>query len=386
MKKGKTITLAIHTPQKAKTLKLMLENKGITVTLENLDSQENLDGQNNGVAVKIDQSQINDALAIMEEYKIFNYNDALTYQMDDGRNRILVAVDFSSYSMKACQIAFSIAKETRAKVKILHVYNNIYFPSHIPFANMLKEKNEPSMLDKARKQILELCMDIDKKIINGDFPSVNYSYSLREGIIEEEIESFIEEYKPILLVLGKKGNNNKENSILGSITADIIEMTDVPVMAIPENSPIKNVQDIKHLAFFTNFQERDLISFDYLANAILSLYTEIKITLVHINIKNKNGEKWGIAELSKMQDFFKNKYSNPHVTYKLIDDIPILPQIKDFVQKEKVDMITLNTQRRNVFKRIFIPSTSRKILSSINIPLLILRGKSLIKLKYRTHG
>lgn len=364
------VTLAIHTREKAVILKHLLESRGIPVSLEEL-------GQNaEGFAVRIKEEYIPKALTIVEENKLFSYSDAQTLSIDDGRKRILVAVDFSSYSMKACRVAFSIAKEINAKVKILHVYNNIYFPSHIPFADALKNEGDVGILDKSRKQMLDLCIEIDRNIAEGSFPSVNYSYSLREGIIEEEIDSFIGEYKPVLLVLGTRGKNNNRKNIIGGVTADLIEMTDVPVLAIPENSPIEDVREIKHLAFFTNIHKRDLLSFDYLINYI-SLYKELNITLVHI-VADAQKMEWIETNLQEFKKYLNEKYTKLNITYKLIHASDPIPEIKKFLDEENVRIVAVNTRRRNLWGRIFIPSSSRKILASLDVALLALRGKNFV--------
>lgn len=369
----KIITLAIHTKEKAFKLKEVLESRNIPVYLEELSQNDHVGDTAKGYAVKIKESQISKALTIIEENKLFSYNDMQTLKMDDGRKRILVAVDFSTYSMKACQTAFSIAKELDAKVKILHVYNNIYFPTQIPFADALKNDGDVSILDKSRKQMLDLCVEIDKNIEAGKFPSVNYSYSLREGIVEEEIESFIEEYKPMLLVLGKRGTNDNRTNILGSVTADIIEMTDIPVLAIPENSSFEGAKDVRHIAFFTNIHRRDIYSFDYLVNHLLP-YKGLKITLVHIITDARNG-KWSESDLLKLQESFTQKYSDMNIGYKLINETDFVQGIKDFIETEKVDIVAVNTQRRSLWGRMFLPSNSRKILASLNVVLLTLRGE-----------
>lgn len=367
------VTLAIHSKEKADQLKLVLEERGIPVFLEELIPGDSSKRKMTGFAVKVNALHVAKAMTIIEELKLFSYSDKQTLDMDDGRKRILVAVDFSSYSMKVCQIAFSIAKEIDAKVKILHVYNNIYFPSHIPFADILKEDTDVGILDKSRKKMLNLCFEIDKNITEGKFPSVNYSYSLREGIIEEEIDSFINEYKPALLVLGTRGKNNNQKNILGSIAADLIEMTDVPVLAIPENSSITDVRKVKHLAFFVSINKRDLLSFDYLVNH-LTAHKGLKISLIHVAADPRNSIRLTEAELSGFNEFLNKKYEGLNVTYKLIDSLNPIPDIKKFLEEEEVKIVAVNTRRRNIWGRIFIPSTSRKMLASLDAALLALRG------------
>jgi len=362
------VTLAIHTRDKANILKSLLEKNGIATLLEevNITESKNLPS----FYVKIDEKDLNKSLAIIESYKLFSYNEDTTHLIDDGNKRILVPVDFSEHSIKACYIAFNIAKDTNAKVKILHVYHNIYFPSHIPFADSLKETPEEGLLDSARKQMLNLCLLIDNNITDGKWPSVNYSYSLREGAIDEEIYDFVQEYKPFLLVLGTKG----KNYTMGDVVADVIEMVDVPVLAVPESTPIKNLTDIKHFAFLTNLNNRDLSSFDFLANLLLP-NIHIKITLIHINRINAKGDKWAEAELIGMREYVMKRYPQLNIGYKLIDSDDIPKATADFIEQEKINIACINTRRRNIFGRIFSPSISRKVMVKNDALFLILRGK-----------
>lgn len=310
----KLITVAIHTAPKANILQKTLEERGIATQLIDISRYD--PNATEGFAVRIKESDLARALGIIERIGLFRYDNEQTFKIDDGRKRILVAVDFSDYSLKACKAAFTIACQMNAKVKILHVYR-IHYPITFPFADMLDEEHDTDILDKARRRMLDFCNEIDRKIADKELPSVNYSYSLREGNVEEEIEAFVEEYKPFLLVLGSKGESNSKSNSLGSVTADIIEMTNVPVMAVPENSGIESSEDVKHIAFLTNLQQKDLESFDNLVN-ILKPYPQVRITLLHINQKDRKGDKWTETELLGMKEYFSKKYPDLNVVYDVL--------------------------------------------------------------------
>jgi len=365
---NKLVTLAIHTREKANILKSLLEKYGIATILDEVNGIESKSQPS--FYVKIDEKDLTKSLTIIESNKLFSYNDETIKLIDDGNKRILVPVDFSAHSLKACQMAFDIAKDTHAKVKILHVYHNVYFPSHIPFADSLKETPDEGLLNAVRKQMLELCMLIDRNITDGKWPSVNYSYSLREGAIDEEIYNFVQEYKPFLLVLGTKGKNNA----VGDVVADVVEMVDVPVLTIPESSPVKNITDIKHFAFLTNLHSRDLSSLDFLANLLLP-NTDVRITLIHINRINTKGDKWTEAELIGMKEYVLKRYPHLNIGYKLIDADDIPKATAEFIEKENINVACINTRRRNILGRIFAPSISRKIMVRSDALFLILRGK-----------
>lgn len=372
--KEKLISLAIHTPQKAIILKQVLEDNGVLVFLENVPDSNGSEGGSSGIYVRIREQDLNKALNIIEENKLFNYSDEKIRKIDDGKARILVAVDFSDYSLNACRIAFNIARRMDAKVKILHVYHNLYFPSSLPFADLLKDEKDVSLLDRARKLMLNLCNEIDNRISNKEFPSVNYSYSIREGNITDEIDYFIKEYKPQLLVLGTKGIDNNTSNILGNVTADIIEMTNVPILAVPKDLDWEFLVRTRHIAFLTNFHDRDLASFHTLVH-MMKPSEDVRITLLHVNAIDKKGEKRSVQELEQMKEYFLNNF--PHlqnVDYKLIDAPDLLLAVNEYIEETNVGIVALNTRRRNLFGRIFLPSVSRKILMNIKVGLLILRG------------
>jgi len=373
----KLVTLAIHTNEKARILKDLLESEGIPVYIESIDSNVP-DKVSAGVRIRIRQSDLPRALVFVESCNLSDYRDERTLQMDDGRNRILVPVDFSDYSLNACKVAFTIAGKINAKVKILHVFYNPYFPSSLPMAQAFSYndndgKKYNDVLDKVRTNMERLCNTIDQKVNAGEFPPINYSYSIKEGIAEEDIVEYARKYKPVLIIMGTKGIDMNDTNVLGSVTAEIIEMSEFAVLAVPKNSSFKDGKHAKHMAFLTNFSQRDLISFDHLVR-LVRYYEDVKVTLIHINIVDRKKGKWSEEDIIKIRDYFVDQYPDMNIGYKLIDTTDMFTAITKYLEVEKVDILALNTRRRNIFARIFVPSVSRKLLARANTTLLVLRG------------
>ncbi|GAB6012430.1 universal stress protein [Viscerimonas tarda] len=369
---GKLVTLAIHTPEKAQILKAVLEGEGITVSIEEVNNnQDSLPG----VRIRIHEHDLAKALNVVENRHLFSYDEPETYRTDDGRKRILVPVDFSEYSLKACCIAFNMAKEINAKVKILNVYFNPYYPTALPmaevFAYQAKEDGSfQNIIEKVRSDIKTLCNRIDEKIVSGEFPAVNYSYVLREGLPEEEIVAFAKEYKPAMIVMGTRGKDQKDADLIGSVTAEVIEMTQIPVLAIPENTQFTEISEVKNIAFLTNFSQRDLISFDLMMNFLRNY--KIKVHLTHF--ANKKKDQWDEIKMEGIGSYFKKKYPEVETDYTLIDSGDMLASMDSYIKKAAIDIIALTTAKRNIFARMFSPSISRKMLFYSDTPILVLRG------------
>jgi len=369
----KLVTLAIHTEEKARILTDLLQSQGIPVTEEKVDSE--VPGAPTGIRLRIKESDLSRALNVVESRNLFSYSEPETYRTDDGRKRILVPVDFSDYSIKACRIAFNLAKEIHAKVKILHVYFNPYYPTALPmaeaFAYQGKEEAEfQNILDKVNKDMKHLCNTIDEKIASGEFPSVNYSYVLKEGLPEEEIVSFAKDYKPALLVMGTRGKDQKGADLIGSVTAEVIEMTSIPLLAIPEKTRFYDFKQVKNISFLTNFSQRDLNSFA----VMMEFFKEYNVNVHLTHIENKKTDKWSVIQLEGIRSYFEKLYPTITIDYKMISGEDSISVLEEFVDASHIDMIALTTAKRNVFTRMFKPSVSRKMLFHSDTPLFVLRG------------
>lgn len=369
----KLVTLAIHTEEKARILTELLEGQGISVTQEKVSSDA--PDAPVGVRLRIKESDLSKSLNIVESRNLFSYSEPETYRTDDGRKRILVPVDFSDYSIKACRIAFNLAKEIHAKVKILHVYFNPYYPTALPmaeaFAYQGKEEAEfQNILDKVNKDMKKLCSTIDEKIAGKEFPSVNYSYVLKEGLPEEEIVAFAKDYKPALIVMGTRGKDQKGVDLIGSVTAEVIEMTSIPVLAIPEMTSFYDFKQVKNISFLTNFSQRDLASFD----AMMAFFKEYKVNVYLTHIENKKTDKWSLIQLEGIQSYFRKKYPMIGIDYKLVSGENSISVLEEFVESAHIDLMALTTAKRNIFSRMFKPSVSRKMLFHSDTPLFVLRG------------
>ncbi len=370
----KLVTLAIHTNEKAQILKTTLENENIEVFINNV----NLDnpGVSPGVRIRIKESDLPKALNVVENRHLFKEDESEIVRTEDGRKRILIPVDFSDYSMKACRIAFNLAREINAKVKILHVYFNPYYPTSLPMADVFYQGKEgkefQNVIEKVRENIQKLCSIIDQKVADGEFPSINYSYVLREGLPEEEIVSFSKEYNPALIIMGTRGKDQKDADLIGSVTAEVIEMSRIPLITIPENIAFGDFKEVGRIAFLTNFSQRDLISFDLMVKLLQPFEKNIKIILTHISVKK--GDQWDEIKLEGIKTYFEKQYPNLNLNYQLIDTNDMLRSLDEYIKNDNIEMLALTTSKRNIFSRMFRPSISRKMLFHSDTPLLVLRG------------
>ena len=366
----KLVTLAIHTYQKAQILKLLLEREGIEVYLHNVNLIQPV--VSSGVRVRIKESDLPAALKIIESSS-FQEKEQLKDKFVEHANIVLVPVDFSDYSMQACKISFNYAHSIGAKVVIMHAYFAPFFPASISFGESFAyqtndEATMVALLQKAQEEMDKLSNCIKQQIEEKNWPDIQFNCILRDGLPEEEIISWCKQFRPAMVVMGTRGKNQKDADLIGSVTAEVIEMIKVPLFAIPENAPFLNVSEIKQIAFGTSFEQKDLIAVDQLFK-IFAHNPDIRYFLFHVSGKQ---DKLNEIKLSGIKEYFEKQYPGKKIQYDIIDANDFIFNLEKYIRMHQIDIISLTTHRRNLFARIFSPSIARKMLFHTDTPMLVL--------------
>ena len=259
MKKDRLITLAIHTYPKALILKGILESQGIAVAIQNVNLLKPVISP--GVRVRIHEKDLPHALEILETDPVFGKSEV---SEKPQKNRILIPIDFSDYSLLACRLGFDFAEAHQAEVVLLHTFLSPFTMGSLSLAETisheLKESEEHKLLfAKANREMTSFCEKLHQLMIEGAIPQVPFIYRVCEGVPEDTIILMAKELNPSLIVMGSRGKTRKEIDLIGSVTAEVVDNGSFPVFAIPEGFKHTHVSDIKNVAFFSMFDQKDLL-------------------------------------------------------------------------------------------------------------------------------
>jgi nucleotide-binding universal stress UspA family protein len=373
----KLVTLAILTYAKAQILKNVLESDGIEAYIHNVNLIQPV--ISSGVRVRIKETDLPRALEIIESSAWLA--DAVVKEEGEKEDaegketpKILIPVDFSKYSMRACEMGFSFAKEVGAEVVLLHVYfSPIYIPG-IPYTGDTfslpadAKDSGRSLIETVHNDLNKLSDSIRQKMATGELPDVKYACKLREGIPEEEILRYAKNHDPLMIVMGTRGANQKDIELIGSVTAEVIERSNTLVYAIPEQSALKRYSEIRKIAFVTNFDQRDLIGFD----KMIKVFQTHDIAFRFLHLTN-DGNAWNEIKLAGIKEYFKKLYPKLSIEYDLIPEDQLLTNLDDYLKREQVDMLCLTNYKRNVFARLFNPGIARRMIFHANTPILVIK-------------
>lgn len=372
----KLVTLAILTYAKAQILKNVLENEGIETYIHNVNQIQPV--VSSGVRLRIKESDLPRALKITESSAWLSESvvGEKETKAEVISNKILIPVDFSAYSLKACEFGFNLAKSENAEVIMLHVYFTPMYASSLPYGDVFNyqsqisdEESMKTIIQKVHSDLNALSEKIKEKVASGEFPDVKYSCILREGIPEEEIMRYAKEHRPKVIIMGTRGKNQKDFDLIGSVTAEVIDRSRTAVLAIPENTPFKQFSEVKRIAFITNFDQRDLIAFEAFFNAWKSFH--FSVSLIHLT---ESKDTWDEIKLAGIKDYFQKQYPGLEIQYDVVMSDNLLKGLDQYIKDNQIDIITLTSYKRNIFARLFNPSIARKMIFHSDTPLLVING------------
>jgi nucleotide-binding universal stress UspA family protein len=362
------ITLGKYTYERAQIVKSILDSDGIECFLENINLIQG--AVSFGVKVRIRETDLKRSLSLLEEW-LKPHTDIKTTPSDENTKstpKILLPIDFSDYSRKAADFAFDWAKEVGAEITLIHTYfdpvvNTLPFTDTYMYDANLEEL-AMDLKENGEKGLSEMLAYIKAK---PNAEKVTVHSLLTKGVAEDEIIRFSKSYEPSVIMMGTRGKDRKSTDLIGSVTAEVIDMARVPVLAVPEDFPYSGIKSLGNVLYLTNFEEADFKALEILERLLKPL--GVKIICAHFGPELKN--KWDEVRMAGLREYLKNKYNETDVVCDLVPSEDFWVGIEGYVRQNKVQMMCITTHRRNIISRLLNPSIAKKMLFHSTTPLLV---------------
>jgi nucleotide-binding universal stress UspA family protein len=280
----------------------------------------------------------------------------LSYSMKTPSKKFLIPVDFSDTARRAVDYGAALAQKNGSSILLLHI-TSLHLSGMVQddqmFITQDIEEIENEQLEKWRVEA------------ESRFPGVRFETRTMTGFPVEWIKQCAEEEQVDLILMGTKGAQGVQEIVLGSHTATLINQTDCPVLAIPEEASFRGIRKI---VVATNLEKEDLM----MLHQTLDLFGHEKpqITLLHIE---SSGER--DPEAALMNWFHSDilpKVQYPGLKPVCIEENNVIEAMESYMNEEKPDLLVTSTRKRNFFERIFERSVTQKMAFHTHIPLLAL--------------
>lgn len=138
---------------------------------------------------------------------------------------ILVPVDFSETSLHAVRLAVKLARESGARLHLVHIGVVPYVDAG-PFGASV-----PSILVAAHDEMAAERMHALQRLAREEIPEgMPVRHQVREGFPPEEILAEAEACKADVICIGTHGRTGMERVILGSVAERVIRGAKIPVL------------------------------------------------------------------------------------------------------------------------------------------------------------
>lgn len=369
------ITLVTLNYNQSILFKTRLEAEGIECYLTNINLVQPDIGS--GVHIQIPEKDLSIAQELLEDfmqdprYHFFKDEQKESFPVQ----RILVPVDFSTYSEKACEFALRLAARLQAEICLLHVFYNPAINSQpfdetytyqVNFDRLLREMEE-----KTRKEADEFCALIKDRCAEIGCDKVKISHEVLNGPAAETILDYCEDYQPQIIIIGARGAGGTQQTVMGTITAKVIEHAKIPVLAIPGNSVFYDVTKIKNVAYATNFDRSDFDAVRKLFSIMSPL--DVKIWCVHI--AENTDDTWTKVMMNQLNLHLEKRYKTYQAECCMLEHNDVREGLEEFILKYDIGLIALTTHKRNLFTKLFRSSMAKKMLFHTQLPLLVFHSK-----------
>lgn len=371
------ITLVIHTPERAGILKDILESHGMKVVLEDfVVSQSTL---RVAERVKINQEDLPLALKIIESGD--NYSaSSIAMKMAGMSGNLLIPVDFSDSSLLAVNMGFSLARRLGIHPVLLHTFIAPLFTPSGSIDSVITGESTDVIDESIEESVVtkDLLADASKKMLSfkakvialqkeGNVPEVRFSTSVMEGVPEEVILNYCAETPPMLVVMATRGVEKKEEELIGSVTAEVLDSCRVPVLTVPDNCHDHDIRDIKKLMLFCNIDQHDVLAVDTLMR--MFEYPECEIILVPASEKNRQIKE---SRLNVLCQYFTDAFPSASFKVRMPDSKNYRKDIDKIISEEEIQMIIVPNKKTNIFSRIFHPTIAHRFLFERDMIMLAL--------------
>jgi len=280
--------------------------------------------------------------------------------MEDERSikKILVPIDKSDSSLMSQETAAFIAKKTNASVTVLHVVPRVSYGEPETAALILSglDQEGQRIVGEARGLFTEENVEVKTEVLHED--------DVAQAILEFSENDFD------LIVIGGRGENEKDLNALGSVTKKIIMHTSSPTMIVKKTSTLSNmlvcVDGSDHAKLALNYALS-------LAQKLGSRMTLLNVQEPHLHKASPDAamELGGRVLVESLEVAKERKLAaEKRLEFGVPSDV-----IADVAEKGNHDVIVLGSRGLGTVKRFLLGSVSDDVSYKAKCSVLIVPTK-----------
>ncbi len=272
--------------------------------------------------------------------------------------KILVPTDFSDGAFNALIHALHIAKQFGAAIDIIHAYS-------IPPTGTAVMVDLTDILRKnANEELVLLRERVDALNLSE---GITINYLAEHGTVIDTLERSTRKHGSELVIMGTQGASGITEKWLGSNTAAAARNLNIPMIAVPAESPY---QPYTNIVFATDFKIADDKQTMNLVKDFVKNF-EGRLRFLHVMDPD---EKTDTATTTAFRERMHSEFGAPEPTFTFVVDEDIDEGIEDAIEQYGADLLITVRHEYGFFEGLFRSSVSQKIINAASLPILIIKG------------
>ena len=268
--------------------------------------------------------------------------------MKSDFGNIIIPFDMSETAFKAVRVGFNLAHKIGKEIVFLHV---------------LKESQSEFDPEKIKTTIEKL---------NPVPNKVSYRIVVKKGVPETKIAQYAEKQQAFLIVMCTRTNEKKIQDLIGSVTSEVMRITERPVLAIPESFSSDDVTTLNKIAYASSLKSMHDLEHIDLLSTIFPIDNK-SLEIIHSVKENEN-----IAPDGQYINTLVEAYPSVNISSKALvydDQSSASTAISEYITNSDVELIVIKKHHRRAFLPLLSTQFALKVLfrserEEKNIPII----------------
>jgi nucleotide-binding universal stress UspA family protein len=284
--------------------------------------------------------------------------------------KILCPVDFSEYSSKAYDYAYSIARHYNARLFVQHV-TEARSEVYLGLAS-------PELIAQAREQQLA-AMEAQMREFVAIHPADNIEIEsvIQFGAPADSILAFAEAQEVDLIAMGTHGRRGLDRLMLGSTLERTLRKARCAVLAV--HQPVRDFVSpgsagdpvqLRRIVWCTDFSESSPRALEFALSIALEYHSEI--TLLHV-LETGVGAEQERHAMGLLQEIVPSEARTWAKAVPLVLTGEPYQRITEHAEQAQIDLIVMGVRGRNSLNVAVFGSTTHRVIQLGPCPVLTVR-------------
>ena len=201
---------------------------------------------------------------------------------------------------------------------------------------------------------------------------VSYRIVVKKGVPETKIAQYAEKQQAFLIVMCTRTNEKKIQDLIGSVTSEVMRITERPVLAIPESFSSDDVTTLNKIAYASSLKSMHDLEHIDLLSTIFPIDNK-SLEIIHSVKENENFTTDGQYVNTLVEAYPSVNISSKALVYD--DQSSASTAISEYITNSDVELIVIKKHHRRAFLPLLSTQFALKVLfrserEEKNIPII----------------